>query len=157
MSDAPYYVSKTSLDSMPLVLPGTDVSKVFTGSDSAASVNASMSSEPQGANEQSWQDRMNHIFDNVLSNNLYVPMTLPDGTVIKENPNTKPGGVLRPDSTSIAKPVIYAALFVVVGLLVISRGFGLIGEEGSDVVVNLADPKKFPGVGHAIQGIRKRK
>lgn len=151
MSD--YYVSKTALDAMPLTLPGEDISKIYSGSDPVPTVQAGLATEPQKNNT----DWITKALEGALSNNLYEPLTLPDGTVIKENPNTKLGGVLRPDSTSITKPVIYAALFVVVGLLIISRGFGLLGEEGANIAVNLTNPEKFPGVGHAIQGIRKRK
>ena len=150
-------VTKTALDSMPFQLPGDEVSKTFTGSDAASTVAKSLSTEPQGSNESDWSTRLNKIFENVLSNNLYTDMTLPDGSVVKANPNTKPGGVLRPDSTSFLKPILYGAIFVVVGLFVISRGFGMIGEEGENVVVSLGDPTKFPGIGHAIQGIKKRK
>jgi hypothetical protein len=144
------YVSKTALDSMPLTLPGVDVSQIFTGSDSAATVNAGVQSEPKT------QDKFTAALEGALQNNLYVPLEL-GGKTYAANPNTGVGGVLNPNANSIAKPIIYAALFVVIGLLIISRGFGMIGEEGSDLVVNLANPEKFPGVGHAIQGIRKRK
>jgi hypothetical protein len=150
-------VTKTALDSMPFTLPGEEVSKTFTGSDAYSTVASSLATEPQVAGSTDFNTRLNNILTGALSNNLYTDMTMPDGSVIKANPNTKPGGVLRPDSNSILKPILYGALFVVVGLFVISRGFGMIGEEGENVVVSLGDPTKFPGIGHAIQGIKKRK
>jgi hypothetical protein len=56
-----------------------------------------------------------------------------------------------------SKDFLWSVVLVVIGLMLLSRGFGLLGEEGESVIVNLANPDKFPGVGHAIQGLRRKK
>jgi hypothetical protein len=53
------------------------------------------------------------------------------------------------------KPFAYGAIVVVIGLFVVSRGFGLLGEEGSGVIVDMANPVKYPGIGHAVQHFKK--
>lgn len=130
---------------MPLVLPGADVSKVFTGSDSLATVQNGLSTEPQAGSPPdgslSWLEA--------------------HGIGIGSESAARAKAASEQGKTSLPgfdfKTLLYPALFVVIGLLVISRGFGMIGEEGTDVLVNLENPQKFPGVGHAIQGIKNRK
>lgn len=54
------------------------------------------------------------------------------------------------------KPYFYGAIAVVIGILVISRGFGLLGEQGESVAVSLANPAKYPGIGHAVQSLKRK-
>jgi hypothetical protein len=143
-------VTKTALDSMPFTLPGEEVSKTFTGSDAFSTVASSLATEPQVA---SGVNSSTSFADKIFG----VP---PAAQAIRDqarNEGTGPWILGQKWFDDNGKRVLYGALFVVVGLFVISRGFGMIGEEGENVVVSLGDPTKFPGIGHAIQGIKKRK
>lgn len=53
--------------------------------------------------------------------------------------------------------ILWSVLLVVLGLLLFSRGLGLIGEESASTVLSIEDPAKYPGIGHAIQRMKKRK
>ncbi len=146
------YVTKTALDSMPLSWGDSALANTFgttaqaTGTDSADGVSQAMATPPETAAKKDWYS----IFISAL-----------EGSVAQNAPTSgKLLGQTLPTSQSLEekkatwRKILYAALFVVIGLLVISRGFGLLGEEGSDVIVNLGDPKKFPGIGHAVKGLK---
>ena len=59
--------------------------------------------------------------------------------------------------TSGFNVVLWSVLLIVIALFLFSRGLGMIGEEGMGIVENMADPVKMPGIGHAVQGIKKYK
>jgi len=72
----------------------------------------------------------------------------PTGEKKKTNPTV---------SKDAAKTLIWSVLLVVIGLMLLSRGFGLIGEEGAGLVVDISNPTKYPGIGHAIRGLKGKK
>jgi len=153
-SGIPYYVaapSKTALDSMPLIWGDTALANAFgttamgTGSDPAAHVNDALGTSPEiGVTP----DLLTRAMEGALSNNLYGPMKVGPETI---KPNAKVA------DSEFFKRIMYGAIFVVIGLFVVSRGFGLLGEEGSGVIVDMENPAKYPGIGHAIQHLKKGK
>jgi hypothetical protein len=152
MSDAPQsYVAKTGLESMPVVWGDTALasamgtSAMATGADSLSSANKSMNTAPEKAvSGTSW---INDLMNGILGNVPIFSEAAKVGAIV--------GTTSTPKQQAFTKELVYAALFVVIGLMIISRGFGLIGEEGAGTLLELENPAKYPGIGHAIQGIKK--
>jgi hypothetical protein len=132
------YVNPVALDSMPLV---TSDGAVTHGSDPAA---GAPNPPPQGSTV-SVSNWVGNILDSVPLLGPAASAGVIAGTAARSTPQ----------STQISQTVIWSVVLVVVGLLLLSRGFGLIGEEGEGVIVNLSNPSKYPGIGHAIQGMKK--
>ena len=63
----------------------------------------------------------------------------------------QPGAAAKQQEKTDWQKVAIDVVLVVIGLMLLSRGFGLIGEEGEGVIVQLSNPSKYPGFGHAIQ------
>lgn len=51
--------------------------------------------------------------------------------------------------------LLWSVVLVVLGLFMFSRGLGLIGEGAEDSVETIGNPSKYPGIGHAIQAMKK--
>lgn len=138
----PYYLgapTKTALDASPFVIPET--SQIVTGSDPATSAPDHGFGENPPDGSASWTDKFFTYGPNARAR--------------FEAANKAAGESTQSGSFTSFKPVLYGALVVVIGLLIVSRGFGLLGEEGENVVVSLGNPQKFPGVGHAISGLKR--
>lgn len=139
------YITKTALDASPVVMASSDgIQAIHTGADAAALANNSASNAPQ--NPQGFGLTFNEFLNNLPLIGPAAQIGVGTGMAIAE----------KPKAAAVTKNIVYGALIVVIGLLVLSRGFGLLGEEGSDIVVNLGNPKKYPGIGHAIQGLKNR-
>jgi hypothetical protein len=147
----PGYVAKTGLESMPVVWGDTALanasgtSAMATGADNANSAKQAMNTPPETISDKGF---FSSLFD-VIDTSIYGGLGLRQIGVSKEDQARK---------TAVAqKTFVWSILFIVIGLMIISRGFGLIGEEGAGVLVDIADPAKYPGIGHAIQHIKKGK
>lgn len=160
---APYYVAKTGLETMPFTFGDGALANIFgtsatvSGADGVDSVSKALNTSPESAS-----DKLGFLdaFDTVLSGFISVPGGAPGIPILTPSPTSRLSQEQKTNqtvATSTLYKVAISVLFVVIGLFVLSRGFGLLGEEGSDVIVNLGDPAKFPGIGHAIQGVKKGK
>jgi hypothetical protein len=147
------YVPKTSLEAMPYQLPGSDVSKVVSGTDSAANAQANTTSEPR----YGWGDAAKSMVDVLLNTGGGNSADAVNASIKAGIPASQTAATAGQKISDTAKKILYGALFVVIGLFIISRGFGLIGEEGASVALNIEDPTKYPGIGHAVQAIKRKK
>ena len=129
MSDGTYtpFVNPNALLSMPVVSPDGSITH---------------GSEPSNTAPDS---SSYNLFGNILEN---VPIF---GTAASAGAMAGTKAASTPESTTKTKNSLVDVVLVVIGLMLLSRGFGLIGEEGEGVIVQLSNPAKYPGIGHAIQ------
>jgi|ERR1035437_695497 hypothetical protein len=147
------YIAKTGLETMPFVWGDTALANangttaMATGADPLNSAKTNMGTSPETAvSGTSW---INDLMNGVLGN---VPILSEAGKV-----GAIAGATSTPAQKAATKTVVYAVIFVFIGLMIVSRGFGLIGEEGGEKVLELSNPTKYPGIGHAIQGMKGSK
>jgi len=142
MSDYAPYVNPISLETMPLVATDVTGTNVTHGTDAPNTVPPVPSTMPLAGLAKFFDVIDTTIFGNIV-------------------PNIGRSGVTPEAQKQITaeqtKKVLWSVLLVVIGLMLLSRGFGLLGEEGENVIVNLSNPSKYPGIGHAIQGMKGKK
>ena len=147
MSDIGYVpgVNLTALESSPVSWGGGASANILgtsanaSGSDPAAHVDKALTTPPETAPKAGYGSMT--FLESVLD-------ILPESLVSKV-----PGS----NKTTFSRTLIYSVVLVVIALLVFSRGLGMLGEEGAGVIVDMGDPAKYPGIGHAVQGFKGRK
>lgn len=142
MSDYLPQIPPLALEASPFLASDTNGANVTHGSDAASTAPAP--AVPRGFT-------VSDFVAGVLSN---VP-------ILSDVARTGASATGKQISTEQGKKdlsvLVWSVLLVVIGLMLLSRGFGIIGEEGEGVIVNLSNPSKYPGIGHAIQGMKGSK
>jgi hypothetical protein len=146
MSDLGYIpnVNLTALESSPVSWGGGAAANLLgtsanaLGSDSAASVNKGLTTPPETAPKDNYGSKS------------FLALVLDYSFASKE--------IKAKADTELSSRwnvVLWSALLVVIALFLFSRGLGMIGEEGEGIVVDMASPVKYPGIGHAVQGMKR--
>lgn len=142
MSDYLPTIAPLALDSSSFVAPDVNGANITHGSDAASTAPAPPATMPISGFAKFFDAIDTSIFGNIA-------------------PGIGRAGVPAEQQKQLtqeaSRTVLWSVLLVVIGLMLLSRGFGIIGEEGEGVIVNLSNPSKFPGIGHAIQGMKGKK
>jgi hypothetical protein len=116
-----------------------------SGSDSAAIVQTALNTPPETAPKYGVKTAFSDIWDTFFGS----------GPIVETPKAAAERKKIESEQSLLERyPLLWSVLLVVVGIMLLSRGFGLLGEEGENVVVNLSDKNKYPGIAHAIHGLK---
>lgn len=139
-------INPTALDAMTLqfgdgaLANSVGTSAVVSGADPAANANAAMNTPPETKPNKG----------------------LSVGSVLDFMLESWADNIKKPENQSLPwyerhSTLLWSIVLVVLALFMFSRGLGMIGEEGVSTIVQLEDPTKYPGIGHAVRAMRKNK